>query len=138
VNVRAVIWLDGQLVVNRVMRRGSEWVTLPGGRIGSHEPVKDALAREVLEETGLTVEVGQLLGAGEVLNATSLQELELFFAARPDGVVNTSQIELVDPHTPAFNDVLPAVGAFVDDWTDSADTRPIWLGNLWVRGRRAP
>ena len=37
----------------------------PGGRIGPGEGVRDALAREVRDETGLTVKPGRLLGAGD-------------------------------------------------------------------------
>lgn len=37
----------------------------PGGRIERGEGVRDALIREVREETGLAVEPGRLLGAGE-------------------------------------------------------------------------
>lgn len=38
---------------------------IPGGRIESDEPIMDGLRREVMEESGLTIEPIRLVGAGE-------------------------------------------------------------------------
>ena len=40
VNVRAVIWVDGGLLVHKVRHRGEERVTLPGGRVKERETVE--------------------------------------------------------------------------------------------------
>ncbi len=58
---------EGRLLL---IRRGHEpgaglW-SLPGGRIEPGETDQQAVAREVLEETGLLVECRQLLGAAEL------------------------------------------------------------------------
>ena len=85
VAVGAVIVHEGRLLT---VRRGSppgrgRW-TIPGGRVERGEPVVDAVAREVAEETGLTVAVGALLGWTEHLD-TEHHYVILDFLAEPVG-----------------------------------------------------
>lgn len=59
---------DGSLLM---VKRGREpardlW-SVPGGRVEKGEYLNAAVAREVREETGLTVEVGELMGILEVV-----------------------------------------------------------------------
>jgi 8-oxo-dGTP diphosphatase len=63
VGVGAVIWNDCNEIV--LIRRGQEprrgeW-SIPGGRLEWGESVRDALLREVREETGLTVAIAGLI-----------------------------------------------------------------------------
>jgi ADP-ribose pyrophosphatase YjhB (NUDIX family) len=69
--VGAIVVHDGRLLM---VRRGREparglW-TVPGGRVEFGEYITDALRREVEEETGLQVDVGDLLGIFEVIGDT--------------------------------------------------------------------
>jgi ADP-ribose pyrophosphatase YjhB (NUDIX family) len=55
----AVCVRDGAVLLSRFTRSG-RW-TLPGGGVDHGEDPRDAVVREVLEETGLVFEVGGLL-----------------------------------------------------------------------------
>jgi len=68
VGVGAVIVRDGALLMVERGRppRAGEWA-IPGGKVRWGEQLEDAVAREVLEETGLIVEVGDLLWSGQTV-----------------------------------------------------------------------
>lgn len=74
VSVSALIF-DGERVL-LAHRRAIDWWNLPGGALDPGETVDEALRREVREETGLHVEVGQLVG---VYSKPLKQEIVLSF-----------------------------------------------------------
>jgi len=60
---------------------------LPGGRIEPGEPLLDGLLREVTEETGLTVKVGEPLFVGEWfpnIRGVQNQIVAIFFVCQTD------------------------------------------------------
>ena len=63
-------------------RRDIDWWNLPGGGMEAGETVDEALRREVREETGLEVEVEQLVG---VYSKPQKQEVVLTFRCRLAG-----------------------------------------------------
>lgn len=68
VGVGVVLIEEGRLLL---IKRGREpqrgrWA-VPGGKVRPGERMKDAARREVREETGLEVEVGELVWFGEVI-----------------------------------------------------------------------
>ncbi len=63
-------------------RRDIDWWNLPGGGMELGETVEEAVKREVLEETGLQVEVEQLVG---VYSKPQKQEVVLTFRCRRVG-----------------------------------------------------
>jgi 8-oxo-dGTP diphosphatase len=72
VGVGAIV-VDEQRRLLVVRRRdppaAGRW-TVPGGRLEVGERIRDAIAREVREETGLSVEVGALAGVAEHITDT--------------------------------------------------------------------
>ena len=120
VNVRAVIWIDDQIAVHRTQRHGQQHVTLPGGRVNERESVTNALHREVLEELGVEILIGDLLFAAEVHSGARRQDVELVFNATLRDLGDRERLQAVDPTDPGV-EVLPA-GA----WLPEPESRPAW------------
>ena len=108
VKVRAIIWIDDQIAVHRTERHGQPHVTLPGGRVNERESVTNALHREVLEELGVEILIGDLLFAAEVQSGARRQDVELVFNANLRDLGDRKGIEVVDPTDPGV-EVLPPV-----------------------------
>jgi 8-oxo-dGTP diphosphatase len=68
---------DGRILCVR-MNYGTRGWTTPGGRVEPKESPLDALRREVLEESGLDVEAGELVG---VYSKPYKDDVVLFFRA---------------------------------------------------------
>jgi 8-oxo-dGTP diphosphatase len=69
IGVGAVIWrgADALLLVRRGKEpRLGEW-SLPGGRVEPGERLREALAREVTEETSLSIEIGDLIDVVDLI-----------------------------------------------------------------------
>src|SRR5450432_678200 len=81
VNVRAIIFRDGKLLVSRERRQGVEHILLPGGRVQAGESINEALIREVAEETGLTIVADRLLYVAEVVGMYGVHDLILIWGA---------------------------------------------------------
>ncbi|MGJ4891350.1 NUDIX hydrolase [Bradyrhizobium sp. HKCCYLRH3099] len=68
--VSAAIFRDDRLLLVRRARSPAKGVyTLPGGRVEFGETLHEAVAREVMEETGLSIAIIGLAGWREVLPA---------------------------------------------------------------------
>jgi 8-oxo-dGTP diphosphatase len=86
IGVHGVIEERGKILV---LRRASSMIykpgawDLPGGHLNANETFEEGLAREIAEETGLTIEIDRLLCA----NKAPGPYMQLIFACRPSGVV---------------------------------------------------
>jgi ADP-ribose pyrophosphatase YjhB (NUDIX family) len=86
--VYAIIFNQGRVLL--ALRRNIDWWNLPGGGMEAEETVDEAMSREVREETGLEVEVEQLVG---VYSKPQKQEVVLTFRCRVVGGVLTATEE---------------------------------------------
>ena len=62
-----ILGQDGKILLVRSERFNNKWV-VPGGHIEFGEPIITALKREIFEETGLEVEVQELLMVKDLIN----------------------------------------------------------------------
>ena len=63
-----MIFDDSKVLVEEKVGKGADGIIFPGGHVEEHEPVVDAVIREMKEETGLTIESPQLCGIKEWIN----------------------------------------------------------------------
>lgn len=91
VSARAVVLnTRAEILLVRHRDQKREFYVLPGGRVEPGETSAEAVRREVLEETGLSVRIGELRWVREYLpqrhqddphHTTRLQQLQLYFDA---------------------------------------------------------
>ncbi len=140
VKARAVILVDGRLIVAEQRRRGRRDLSLPGGRVGENESVIDALTREVMEETELRIVPGRLLYVFEIVASVRVHALELIFLAETGGVPNLGNLHTLDLNgggsCPAVRP--PILGEIATDAASGWRQHPRWLGNLARRDARVP
>jgi len=83
---------QGRVLLARHRFGAPQWRFL-GGFLGRRERVEDALAREIREETGLSIEVGPLL---EVVTGFRWARVELVFAFRLVGGAEALTAEVAE------------------------------------------
>jgi ADP-ribose pyrophosphatase YjhB (NUDIX family) len=131
VKARAVISIDGRLIVANQRRRGRGELSLPGGRVNRYESVLDAVRREVAEETGLEVVPRRLLFVSEVMQSVRAHDLELVFLAETSGVPTLNGFKAIDlegGERPAIRP--PILEHIARDLASGWRDTPRWLGNI--------
>lgn len=136
VKARALIWIDGRLIVAEQRRQGRKELSLPGGRVNDRESVIEALKREVAEETGLEVTPSRLVYVSEVVDSVRAHDLELIFLAESTGTPRLNGFRAIDlaagerpPVRPPLLDLIAFDAS--TNWREN----PRWLGNLRGRAR---
>ncbi|PYE47357.1 NUDIX domain-containing protein [Paenibacillus barcinonensis] len=87
-SAKAVIVQEGQLLLIRLKDQYGDAFVFPGGGQEKGEELKDAVARECLEEIGQAVDVGELLHIREYIGANhefakwdaDIHQVEFYFA----------------------------------------------------------
>lgn len=79
IRLTGVLVEDGRLLIVRQRHRRHENWNLPGGRLEPGETVGEGLRREMREEAGLDVEVGELLYVTDRFRGQGRQDVDLAF-----------------------------------------------------------
>lgn len=122
VAVRAIVSHENKLLL---VTHGADYWYTPGGRLEPGETLPDGVLREVREETGLTVAVGDVVAVSEyVEEAKAEHKVECYFSAR-----------LVDPpdRFEAWQDTSGPVkkyGLFTADELATMNVQPSFLASF--------
>lgn len=151
VSARAVVVdQEGRILLVRHLDNDRAFHVLPGGRVEPGETAAEAACREMHEETGLQVDIGELLWVREYLperhpghpyHRTHLQQLQLYFRAEPTSdaaslptAPDRTQAEVVwHPLATVGELVLLPVGlapSLIALGTEPTANRAVYLGDL--------
>jgi len=140
VRVAAIVVRDDALLLVQHEKAGRRYWLLPGGGVDYGETLAEALVREVREETGLDVRVGDLVLVHDSLPPDRHRHIvNVYFTAEcPGGDLRLgSDARLVDARFVPVDD-LPGLDLYPDIRAEllrvtreGLGNGPRYLGNLW-------
>jgi len=143
VRVVTVILRDNEILLMKHRRRGLFHWALPGGAAQEGETVPDCARRELLEETGLEVQLGKLAYVADVISPDRRKHtVNLIFLAEITGGEfgvprgRTLGEYLDEPHWFPLDEVPtfypPVAQRIRDDAARGFPDGATYLGNVWV------
>lgn len=144
INVRAIIWHKGKLLaVKHKSKSGEEspYWALPGGGLDPLESLEDGIARELMEEFGVTAKVGRMLFGQQFPSSREYRDEELEFyylitnpegfmsidlAATSHGTAELARVEFIDPST---HDIMPVLLTTIDIARYVDTVQPVFIAN---------
>jgi len=146
--VAACLIAGDRLLLVAHRKTGTRHWLLPGGGVESGETLVDACRREMLEETGVDAEIGNLLVVCETIAPEGRHLVNLVYAAHPRGPDRPagSPSPRAHPGDPAIQEtrwvtraellalsLRPPIGAAIAAaWDAQFHSDVQVLGNLWV------
>ncbi|MBD3275901.1 MAG: NUDIX domain-containing protein [Candidatus Marinimicrobia bacterium] len=111
--------IDGQKEILLTRRNippyEGDWC-FPGGHIDSAEPAKDAIIREVREETGYELVLPEFFRyQDEIIEEKNIHHVVLFFRARASGEANKQDSEVMEMDWFKLDEALSLNLAFLHD-----------------------
>lgn len=71
-----------EVLLVRLGRHGQDFWSAPGGGVEENESMLETLIREFKEETGYSVEIGELIFVQDIKFTSGARQLELFFQGK--------------------------------------------------------
>lgn len=123
VNVRGIIYKDGKLFCQKLKNshtlHSSEFWSTPGGGLDFGESLQEGLVREMIEETGVTPEIGNLLFIQQFMDGER-EQLEFFYH-----ITNADDYEVLDLDTTTHGTIEVDEYGFIDPKTTAV--KPTFL-----------
>jgi ADP-ribose pyrophosphatase YjhB (NUDIX family) len=144
VRVSALVVLEGRVVLVRHRAGASAYHLLPGGGVGYRETLEHALVREVREETGLEVTLGELLFVNDTIDPAGTRHVvNMTFRAQIVGghvtdAPEDKRVEAVDlvwPESLSEMDLRPPLASAIQRTLAGEQVAPGYLGSLFTEGR---
>jgi len=111
ITTRGIIYKNGKIFAQKLKRgEGTTdyWCT-PGGGLDPSESLHDGLVREMIEETGITPEIGKLLYVQQYREENGREYLEFFYH-----ITNVDDYETINLASTTHGEIEVAEYGFID------------------------